>query len=143
MLKNKIKIIIFSLIFTFVFTTGFGFIFAQAPQESADYVLLESVKDLEAGQSVTFSQYVNNAYLFILSACALLGVIMLTIAGIEYASAGLSETAKSGAKNRATSAIIGLLLALSAVLILETINPKLTTLDFSVQKSSPTINPNP
>jgi len=55
-----------------------------------------------------------------------LAVLMLVIAGIEYMSP--TGSSKSDAKDRATMAILGLLLVLASYLILEAINPDLLDL---------------
>ena len=129
--KKTKQFIMISIIMAILFVPIF---YIQA--QEGKYVLLEGIRDLAEGATPSFGDYLKNLYNFILSTAAILGVVMLTVAGVQYASAGLSEKAMSSAKERATSAILGLLLALSAYLILYTINPKLLEFDLSIDKSS-------
>jgi hypothetical protein len=59
---------------------------------------------------------------------AILAVIMIAIGGFKYMTTD-SFFAISGAKEQIANAIIGLLIVLSAVLIMYTINPKIVQLD--------------
>lgn len=59
---------------------------------------------------------------------ALLAIIMIVIGGFQYMTTD-SAFKMGNAKERITSAIIGLLIVLAAVLILQTINPDIVSLD--------------
>lgn len=59
---------------------------------------------------------------------AVLAVVMLAIGGFKYMTTD-SAFKLGDAKEQITNAIIGLLIVLTAVLILNTINPQLTSLD--------------
>jgi lysylphosphatidylglycerol synthetase-like protein (DUF2156 family) len=70
-----------------------------------------------------------NAFLVIaVAVSAILAVIMIAIGGFKYMTTE-SVFAISGAKEQIANAIIGLLIVLSAVLIMYTINPKIVQLD--------------
>lgn len=73
----------------------------------------------------TFEQYINFLYGFSIALAALLAVIKIVIAGAKYMLDDVI-TGKEQAKKDIQGAILGLLLILSAVIILELINPQLT-----------------
>lgn len=76
-------------------------------------------------QDVTLSSYLGWLYKFALAAAAFLAVLMIVIGGIQMIVGGASETARSDGKKRIEQAIWGLLLAITAWLILYSINPDL------------------
>lgn len=65
--------------------------------------------------------------------CAVLAVIMIVIGGVQYMTSELISSKEAG-KERIKNAIFGLLLALGAWLILNTINPKLLDVSMSSLK---------
>jgi amino acid transporter len=77
------------------------------------------------------SNYLNSLYKLGVAAAAGLAVIMVIWGGVEYITAVAGE-GKSGGKERITSAILGLLLALGSYIILNTINPDLLSLKFTL-----------
>lgn len=80
-----------------------------------------------AGQGTkvqTFEEYINFLYGFSIALAALLAVIKIVIAGAKYMLDDVI-TGKEQAKKDIQGAILGLLLILSAVIILELINPQL------------------
>jgi hypothetical protein len=83
-------------------------------------------------QQTGFSDYLGFIIPFMLSAAAILAVIMLIIAGLEMMTAapGLREDAKK----RIWGAVLGLLLAVISFLILNTIDPKLIRLELEPPK---------
>ena len=70
-------------------------------------------------------KYLNFIFKFAIGVCAALAVIMLIIAGVTYMG-DESVFGKTEAKKKMFSAIIGLLIALGAWALLNTINPALT-----------------
>lgn len=82
-----------------------------------------------------FSNYVNLIYALSISAAALLAVIKIIIAGVKYMLTDV-VTSKGDAIKEIKGALFGLLLIISAVLILTVINPQLI-------KSTLTFNPQP
>ena len=67
----------------------------------------------------------------VLGLIGVLSVLMVTIGGIEYMST-VSVGEKEGAKSKITSALFGLLLALTSYIILNTLNPKLINLTVTI-----------
>ncbi|MFA4890152.1 MAG: hypothetical protein WC587_00745 [Candidatus Paceibacterota bacterium] len=91
------------------------------------YVLLEKLPS-EGGLKTEvsgLSDYLSWLYKFALAAAAFLAVLMIVIGGIQMIVGGASETARSDGKKRIEQAIWGLLLAITAWLILYSINPDL------------------
>jgi Type IV secretion system pilin len=74
---------------------------------------------------LSLDTYINTLYTLSISLAALLAVIKIIIAGVKWMLSDV-VTSKSEAKKEIQGAIIGLLIVISAVLILETINPQLT-----------------
>lgn len=72
--------------------------------------------------TTSLSDYLNGAIKFIITLAGGLAVIMIVVGGIEYMASD-AVTSKEGAKQRIWRAIGGLLLALGAFAILNTINP--------------------
>ena len=71
-----------------------------------------------------FSSYLNLIIKLFIGICAVLAVIMIVVGGIEYMTSELPGL-KSEGKDRIIQAILGLILALGAWTLLNTINPKL------------------
>ncbi len=74
--------------------------------------------------------YLNIMIRIFIGICAVLAVIMIVMGGIEYMTSELVSSKGEG-KSKITHAIFGLLLALGAYLILNTINPQLLKTDLS------------
>ena len=81
------------------------------------------------------SGYLNMAIAIFIGICAVLAVIMIIIGGLEYMTSELISNKEHG-KERITNAIFGLLLALGAWTILNTINPNLLKTDLSNMPST-------
>jgi len=118
---KKIFINLLSLIiFILLLTVGFNVL--------ADYELDVSIPGgPAAGESIALAQYIRYLYLFALGITGIAALGSLVAGGFLYM---LSDTvvSKEVAKERITSAIKGLVLALAAYLILYTINPDLVKL---------------
>ncbi len=72
-----------------------------------------------------FNTYINTLYAISISVAGLVAVIKIIVAGVKWMLSDL-VTSKQDAKSDIQGALIGLLIILSAVLILEVINPQLT-----------------
>ena len=110
-----------------------GVFFIALPALAIEYNLLAPIKDKASVEGANiFGQYMASFIPFVLAFAAVAAVTQIVIGGFEYA---LSEaiTNKQEAKDRITSALSGLLLALASFLILNTINPKLTSLQLEVK----------
>lgn len=71
-----------------------------------------------------FAGYLNIMINLIIGICAVLAMIMIVMGGIQYMTSELVSS-KQAAKESITNAILGLLLALGAFALLNTINPNL------------------
>lgn len=80
-----------------------------------------------------FIEYAKQFFPFLLSIAAILAVVMIVIGGIQYTASAGNESLVKDAKDRITNALLGLLLAVTAWLILYTINPDLIKLQLPVQ----------
>jgi type IV secretory pathway VirB2 component (pilin) len=78
--------------------------------------------------SDALSKYLNLMIKLFIGICAVLAVIMIVMGGIEYMTSELISSKQAG-KDRILHAIFGLILALGAWTILNTINPKLLNTD--------------
>lgn len=72
--------------------------------------------------------YVRNLYTFGIGLAALFAMAQIVFGGVQYTVSAGNPSLQGDAKDRILNAIYGLILLLSAFLILQTINPKLTTL---------------
>ncbi len=93
---------------------------------AADYIPLETIPTLGNTTSGTdLSGYLETVFAFGISIAGIMAVAMIVIGGIQYITAYGNAGAVGDAKNRITQALLGLLLAIGAWLILNTINPDL------------------
>ena len=107
--------------------------------DSKSYVLLaplpcaEKTPGCEEGVQKTFDPtqkenvlgaYLNTLLRIFIALCAILAMIMIVIGGLEYMTSELVSSKESG-KHKITGAIFGLILALGAYALLNTINPDL------------------
>ncbi|MEK7606731.1 MAG: pilin [Patescibacteria group bacterium] len=90
------------------------------------------------GKAITggLGGYIAAVYSFLLSIVGILAGIMITVAGFEWLLAAGSSEKITHAKKRIQNAIIGMILALGSYLILQTVNPALTTLSLPPVKLS-------
>ena len=107
--------------------------------DNATYCLLAplpGVGDSSGKLDVTkgIGDYINTIIKLVFGLIGVLSVLMIVIGGIEYMST-VSIGEKEGAKERITSALFGLLVALASYIILYTINPNLVNLSVTVQNS--------
>ncbi|MCR4283989.1 MAG: pilin [Parcubacteria group bacterium] len=102
----------------------------MSPVSAFAYELLEPLPGLNE-TDVTLSSYLSWLFPFALTVTAVLAVVMIVIGGLQLAGGG-SEGLKTAGKKRIESAIYGLLLAVSAYLILYTINPNLVNMSLGI-----------
>ena len=74
--------------------------------------------------------YMAQLFWFLLSAAAILALVMLVVGGVQYIGSAGNTSVLGDAKSRIVNALLGLVLAFAAWLILFTINPDLV--DFSL-----------
>ena len=78
-------------------------------------------------------KYLNTMIKIFIGLCAVLSVVMIIVGGLEYMTSELAHTKEAG-KERIWQAILGLLIALGAYALLNTINPDLLETDLDSLK---------
>lgn len=81
------------------------------------------------------SNYLNLMIKIFIGICAVLAVVMIVIGGLEYMTSELISSKEEG-KKRITEALLGLLLALGAIPLLNTINPDLLKSDLKIDTAT-------
>lgn len=79
---------------------------------------------------VPVTSYIPNIFTLLIGLAGVLAVLMIVIGGVQYLSTD-AISGKSEAKERITNAILGLLLAIGAFVILNTINPDALKFDLT------------
>lgn len=115
------------LVFVLAFGTALVVPTIVYGQAQLNYQPLVGIPGLSESQ-LNFNAYINQLYFLSISIAALLAVIKIIIGGVKWMLTDI-VTSKSDAKNDIRSALVGLVLIVSAVLILETINPQLRNLN--------------
>ena len=93
-------------------------------------VQIPGVTDITAQNGgAVLSQYVNALYGLAIVIAGMIAVIKLVLAGAKYMMSD-SFTSKGAAIEDIKGALLGILIILTAFLILATINPRLTGIDF-------------
>ncbi len=117
-------------------------VYAAAPVEFKTLVGIPGIDNPE----LSFGAYINALYTLAISIAALLSVIKIIIAGMKYMLSDVVNT-KGDAIKDIQGALFGLLVVISAVLILNVINPQLTQTEIFLDKvdsnSQTTGNPTP
>src|SRR3989344_5403340 len=96
--------------------------------QGGNFVPLSPIPNVIEGSSPNFGTLFNGLFKLLIVGAGVTAVVVIGWAGIAYMTTESME-AKHEAKDRILDAGIGLLIALSAFLILSTINPNLTRLD--------------
>lgn len=123
-IKNKL-IISFFLMFVGIF--AFGLNSLAASNLNVNWPK-SPFFDTELKDTSTLTELVKYLYEWGFGIAGLAVFIVLLIAGVQYLTSAGDAGKMKGAMDRINSAILGLILLLSSVLILNTINPQLTTL---------------
>jgi len=100
-----------------------------------DYTLLAPI-DGYVGETTQANSYLASIFKLAIAIAGGLAVIMIIWGGIQYMSTD-AISGKSEAKNTIQNAIWGLLLAISAWLILNTINPDLVKFNLNIEPIKP------
>jgi hypothetical protein len=97
------------------------------------------------GQSLentsSLPQLINYIYKFALLACGITALVAIIIGAFQYVTSAGDSSKATDAKNRITSALLGILILLGSVLILSTINPDLVSLSLNLPKVKPVTIP--
>jgi hypothetical protein len=86
------------------------------------------VEYLVAGRVEDLAQYIGIIYNFLLSMVGMVAAVMMVIGGFQYLTSAGDPGRIGAAKSRMANALIGMVLALGAYTILNTINPQLLRL---------------
>lgn len=122
------KVCILLILLTLAFTAG-DIASAQTYSDAVlKYQPVVQIPGLNP-KTQTTDQYVNALYLLSITVAALLAVVKIIFGGVKWMLSDV-VTDKSSAKKDMWGAVLGLLIVLSAVLILNTINSDLTKLNF-------------
>ena len=103
-------------------------LFAAPVIALAQYVPLSPSLPIIGRDFGDINSLLNNLLTIAVATAALLAVIMIAIGGFKYMTTD-SVFAMSGAKEQIANAVVGLLIVVSAILILWTINPNLVSLN--------------
>ena len=104
-----------------------------------DYTPLEPIPVL-GGSTVSLSSYIPNLVKLIIQIAGALAVVMIVLGGVQYLSTD-AIGGKSEGKQRIENAIYGLLLAIGAYVILNTINPGTLQLQLTIDPIKGTTPP--
>ncbi len=100
---------------------------------AAEYTSMVDIPRVN-NSSFTTQEYVQAVYFLAITAAALMAIVKIIYGGVQYMLDGV-VTHKEQAKKEIQGAIFGLLIVLTAVLLLNTINPQLTKL--SIFRNAP------
>lgn len=115
---NKQKLIIFTI------TAIIFFVVSASVSAAGKYIPLEYLPGAgQPNQPVDLQTYSSALLRIGVILAAILAVIMITIGGIRYITAGSSLNSTEEARNMIKQALIGLLVVLFSYLLLYTINP--------------------
>jgi hypothetical protein len=103
-----------------------GYHYCYAPKGFASITLNTPIND--TGEIKELEQYIQVGYKWMIGAGVIFAIVLTMIGGLQYALGGASSGQISAGKKRIQSAVVGLVLLLSAILIVETINPGLSSI---------------
>lgn len=95
--------------------------------DDAPYTLNVPIGGVE--QVANLPTYINDVYAWLLPAATLIAVVMMMLGGLQYVLSRGKSKYIDKAKTRITNAITGLVILLSAFVILNLIDPRLTALN--------------
>lgn len=143
--KLKREIIVGVCAFIFVLALYFAsdalVAFAAVPEKvdvsAVSYTPLAPLPLGKGGESLgtyTLSSYLSGMLKLIIALGGAVSILMAIVGGVQFVASGIAPNAKNEAKGRITNAFIGLAIILSSYLLLNTINPDLVNLKFSLEK---------
>jgi len=110
-----------------------------------DYILMEPLPGMEEGTAPGLGSYLSNMFKILIGVAGVLAVVVITVGGVQYMTTD-AISGKEGGKEKINSAIFGLILALSSVLLLQTIDPAFKNSSMTLPEvpgPSPTSGPPP
>ena len=134
----------------FIIITVIGIVFSMAfvlektlaqttPTPPSEYELLTPLPGVETSPGsgrATANTYLSGVFILLIAIAGVLAVVMIIVGGIKYMSTD-AFSGKNEAKGTIQNAIGGLLLALSAWIILNTINPNLVNINILLPPLAP------
>ena len=126
---------LFSTLSCLVIFLGFGVLIAH----SQTYTPLEPLPGIitPGGTTTNLSTYLAGMIKLLIALGGATAILFAIIGGTQYVAAGVSPDAKSGAKDRITSAFIGLAIILTSYLLLNSINSKLVQFNLALEPVTP------
>lgn len=100
------------------------------------YTFMAPLPGISPGARLT--SYLETIFNLVIGLILVLAIIMLTVAGIRYMTAGDSEDQVKSAKQQIQGAVGGILLAAASWLILYTINPEILNMDVTADLGTST-----
>lgn len=101
--------------------------------QNGDYELLAPLPNLEkVSQNNPLGTYIPYIFRLAIGLAAVAAVVMIVLGGVQYMTTDAIQGKEQG-KARIKNAIIGLVLVISAWLILNTINPNLLDIDLTIE----------
>lgn len=119
--KNKKFFIVFFLL---VFSAS-AFLFVSGAEAQLKYTLLEKIPGFASTDGSNLPEYVKAIYKVALIVIVLSALFMLTVGGFMYLTSAGNTSAMGTAKGVIFDSLIGLVIALTAWLLLNVINPDL------------------
>ncbi len=95
----------------------------------------KGITSFDPSQDNALSKYLNIMIRVAIGIAAVLAMVMIVMGGIEYMTSDLVSSKEEG-KKRIRNALLGLVIALSAFLILNTINPELLNIEPKLDSTS-------
>jgi len=86
--------------------------------------------------TTNFDAYIETIYAITITVAALLAVVKIVIAGVKWMTTDI-VTSKGDAKKDIQGAVVGLLVVLSAVLVIEIINPDINDVNLAINNTPP------
>ena len=108
-----------------------SFIFPTAEAATPCYKLLAPIGTFTSAGCYTLTQYLNGIFVTVIGIAGILAVVMIVICGIRLMTSA-SAGGKSEAKSCITNAIFGVLIAIGAWILLNTVNPQLLRNDAQI-----------
>jgi len=133
--KTKL-LILFLLLFLFL---GASFVLAQKPLEITYPQIPGAVTPTTT--KTALPDYIRYVFQFSLFLGALIALGSFVYGGVRYLTSAGSPSAQKDAKSQISAGILGLIILISAYLILNTINPQLVALEVSLLPGAPTARP--
>jgi len=88
--------------------------------------------------TTNISTYIPSLFVLLIALAGGLAVIMIVVGGIQYLSTD-AVSGKSEGKERITNALVGLLLAIAAYIILNTVNPQILQFNLKIPGTAPVV----